>query len=163
MIWVMQRYYPHEIIVRRDQRQREDTSKARLGCQMAIRRKLVIGHDVLLNLPQQLVGTGLSIVMGLGPVTSLGTDIHAPQPPAFLLPSLVTAITTAVAAVLCTHLRLGCHDDTIVVFGMLEIALSSNQVAGRERVAGKRQIFLCDLRRRAPEPHVGAIRFVIPR
>ena len=30
----------------------------------------------------------------------------------------VTAITTALAAVMCTHLRLGCHDDTIVVFGM---------------------------------------------
>jgi hypothetical protein len=41
----------------------------------------------------------------------------------------VTAITTALAAVMCTHLRLGCHDDTIVVFGMLEIALSSDQVA----------------------------------
>src|SRR5262245_12619121 len=30
-----------------------------------------------------------------------------------------TAITTALAAVMCTHMRLCCHDDTIVVFGML--------------------------------------------
>ena len=56
-----------------------------------------------------------------------------------------------------SHLRLGCHDDTIVVLGMLEIALSSNHVALRERIARERQIFLRDLRRRAPQLHVGAV------
>src|SRR5262245_60519163 len=67
------------------------------------------------------------------------------------------------AAMLRAHLRLRGHDDAIVVLGVLEIALGRNHVAGRERIAGERHVFLGDMRRRAPDLHVGAVRFVVPR
>jgi len=67
------------------------------------------------------------------------------------------------AAMLRPHLRLRGHDDAIVVLGVLEIALRRDHVAGRERVAGERHVLLGDMRRRAPDFHVGAVRFVVPR
>src|SRR5262245_31713559 len=86
---------------------------------------------------------------------------------AFGVPALLAIATirplALMAAMLRAHLRLRSHDDAIVMLGVLEIALRRDHVAGRERVAGERHVFLGDMRRRAPNLHVGAVRFVVPR
>ena len=62
-----------------------------------------------------------------------------------------------------TELRLRRHDDAVVVLGVLEIALGRDQVAGSERVAGERHVFLGDMRRGPANFHVGSVRFKAPR
>ena len=65
------------------------------------------------------------IVIGLGPVTSLGTAMLASE--AWHISTAIPAVTDVTA--ITTALDPGCHDDAIVVLGMLEIALSSDHVA----------------------------------
>ena len=67
------------------------------------------------------------------------------------------------AAMLRPQLRLRRHDDAVVMLGVLEIALRRDHVAGSERVARERHVFLGDMRRGPADLHVGAVRFVVPR
>ena len=67
----------------------------------------------------------VAIVIALVPVTSLGTAVLAPE--ARHISTAVPPITDFTA--ITTALDPGCHDDAIVVLGMLEIALSSDHVA----------------------------------
>ena len=55
------------------------------------------------------------------------------------------------------------HDDAVIVLGVLEIALRRDHVAGGERVARERHVFLGDVGRGPTDLHVGTIRFVAPR
>ena len=64
---------------------------------------------------------------------------------------------------LAAELGLRRHDDAIVMLGVLEIALGRDHVAGGERVAGERHVFLGDMRRGAPDLHVGPVQFIVPR
>src|SRR5262249_48120319 len=54
------------------------------------------------------------------------------------------------------------HDDAVVVLGVLEIALGHDQVAGGQRIARQRHVFLGDMGRRTPDLNVGTVGFVIP-
>lgn len=49
------------------------------------------------------------------------------------------------------------HDDAIVVLGMLQIVLCKDAVAGRLCIAGKRQIFFSDMRRRAADFYIWSV------
>jgi len=55
------------------------------------------------------------------------------------------------------------HDDAVVVLGVLEIALGGHHVAGGQRVARERHVFLGDVRSGPADLHVGPVRFVAPR
>src|SRR5665648_820273 len=55
------------------------------------------------------------------------------------------------------------HDDAVVVLGVLEITLGGHHVAGGQRVARERHVFLGDVRSGPADLHVGAVRFVAPR
>src|SRR5207342_2466235 len=66
------------------------------------------------------------------------------------------------AAMLRAELRLRRHDDAVVVFGMLEIALRRDHVAGRESIAGERHVFLGDMRRGSANFDVRAVGLKVP-
>jgi hypothetical protein len=55
------------------------------------------------------------------------------------------------------------HDDAIVMLGVLEIILSQHRIAGRLRVARECQIFLGNMRRRAANFYVRAVRLETAR
>jgi len=71
----------------------------------------------------------------------------------FVIPTVftLTAATTAaigLIALLSTRparMRLSRHDDAVIVLGVLEIAFRRDYVAGGERVARQRHVFLCDM------------------
>src|SRR5262249_28125390 len=55
------------------------------------------------------------------------------------------------------------HDDTAVVFGVLEIVFRQYRIAGGLCVTRKREIFLGDMRWSTPYLHIGAVRFETAR
>jgi hypothetical protein len=59
-----------------------------------------------------------------------------------------------------TELRLCRHDDAVIVLGMLQIALPCDQIAGGQRIACERGVFLCNMRRGTADFHVGPIGLV---
>src|SRR5581483_3143771 len=79
------------------------------------------------------------------------------------LPEAAVLTFALVGALLRAELGLRRHDDAVVVLGMLKVALRGDGVAGRESVARERHVFLGDMRRGAPDLHIGAVRFVVPR
>ena len=100
------------------------------------------------------------------PPTAVGDIIVVAFAIAFLVPLRPVAAIAAfagLAAMLRTKLRLRRHDDAVVMLGVLEIALRRDQVAGSERVAGERHVFLGDMRRGPANFHVGTVRFKAPR
>ena len=62
-----------------------------------------------------------------------------------------------------TELLLRRHDDAVIVLGVLEIALRADEIARRHRVASERGIFLGDMRCRAADFYVRAVRFEAAR
>ena len=72
------------------------------------------------------------------------------------------AVAVHIVALLLQLLAIG-HDDADVVLGVLQIVLGEHRVAGRLRIASERQIFLGDMRRRAPDFHIRAIGFETAR
>src|SRR5689334_1923356 len=100
-------------------------------------------------------------------IAALGLKLAALVVGAFRIPARVTVAAIRAFALLATmlrpKLRLRRHDDAIVMLGMLKVALGRHQVARGESVARERHVFLGDMRRRAPDLHVGAVRFVVPR
>ncbi len=64
--------------------------------------------------------------------------------------------------VLRDSLRLGGHDDAIVMLGVLEIALSGHDVAGGQGVASERHILLRHVGRGPANLHLRAVRLVTP-
>ena len=94
------------------------------------------------------------------------TDIVLIAFVAILVPARPVAAIAAfagLAAMLRTELRLGRHDDAVIVLGVLEIALGRDQVAGGERVASELHVFLGNMRRGPANFHVGSVRFIVPR
>ena len=83
--------------------------------------------------------------------------------PARLLPETAIRPFALMLAVLRSHLRLGRHDDAVIVLGVLEIAFRRDNVARGQCVARQRHIFLGDMRCGPADLHVGPVRFVVPR
>jgi hypothetical protein len=80
------------------------------------------------------------------------------------LPCFIAAVAVVrLSAFLALRLllRLGGHDDAVVVFGVLQIVLGHHVVAGRQGVAGERRIFVGDHLGVAPDFHVRTVAFVI--
>ncbi|MBB4521957.1 UNVERIFIED_ORG: hypothetical protein M2435_001987 [Rhizobium sophorae] len=67
---------------------------------------------------------------------------------------IVLAAVVALEAFL--HLRLGACDDTIIVFGVLEIVLGNHAIAGALGVAGELRVFFGDMLRSTANLHIGA-------
>ncbi|MBB4442408.1 hypothetical protein M2310_005867 [Rhizobium leguminosarum] len=67
---------------------------------------------------------------------------------------IVLAAVVALEAFL--HLRLGAGDDTIVMFGVLEIVLGHHPITGAMSVAGELRVFFGDMLRRTANLHIGA-------
>ncbi|MGW9948436.1 hypothetical protein J2W92_003777 [Rhizobium leguminosarum] len=67
---------------------------------------------------------------------------------------IVLAAVVALEAFL--HLRLGAGDDTIVMFGVLEIVLGNHAIAGALGVAGELRVFFGDMLRSTANLHIGA-------
>ena len=67
---------------------------------------------------------------------------------------IVLAAVVALEAFL--HLRLGAGDDTIIMFGVLEIILGNHAVAGALGVAGELCVFFGDMLRSTANLHIGA-------
>jgi hypothetical protein len=72
------------------------------------------------------------------------------------------AVAVHIAALLLQLVAIG-HDDAVVVLGVLQVIFGEHRVAGRLRVASERQIFLGNMRRSAPDFHVGTIGFETAR
>ncbi|MBB4328248.1 hypothetical protein GGE50_006160 [Rhizobium leguminosarum] len=67
---------------------------------------------------------------------------------------IVLAAVVALEAFL--HLRLGAGDDTIIMFGVLEIVLGNHAIAGALGVAGELRVFFGDMLRSTANLHIGA-------
>ncbi|CAD5296845.1 membrane hypothetical protein [Bosea sp. EC-HK365B] len=70
------------------------------------------------------------------------------------------AVRLEAVAELLRHLLLGSEQNAIIVFGVLEIVLSRNRVAGGLRIASELEILLRHILRRAPDLDVRAVRLV---
>jgi hypothetical protein len=55
------------------------------------------------------------------------------------------------------------HDDAVVMLGVLKITLRADEIARRHRIARERSIFLGDMRCRAADFYVRAVRFEAAR
>lgn len=64
--------------------------------------------------------------------------------------------------VLLLLLRLGCRQDTIVMFGMLEVVFRRYTVARGVRVSGELQIFFINVRRGTADFHLRSVRIECP-
>jgi hypothetical protein len=73
---------------------------------------------------------------------------------------IVLAAVVALEAFL--HLRLGAGDDTIVMFGVLEIVLRHHTITGAMGVAGQLRVFFGDMLRRTANLHIGAGAVIAP-
>jgi len=72
-------------------------------------------------------------------------------------------IVAVLLDVLDRHLRLRGGNDAIVVFGVLEIVLRHDPVAGALRVTGQGSVFLGDLLSRSTDLHIRAVALVVAR
>lgn len=72
------------------------------------------------------------------------------------------AMTVHAVAVRGELLAIG-HDDAVVVLRMLQIVFCKHVIAGGLGVAGERDVFLRDMRRRPTDFNVGAVRFETAR
>jgi hypothetical protein len=63
---------------------------------------------------------------------------------------------------LLRHLLAVGHDDAVVVLGVLKIVLGEHRVAGHLRIARERHVLFGDMRRRATDFDVGAVRLERP-
>ena len=54
-------------------------------------------------------------------------------------------------------------DDPVIVFGVLEVVLSQDVIAGRLRIARQLQVFLGNMRRCTPDLDVGSVGLKAPR
>lgn len=96
------------------------------------------------------------------PVAVLGLTIEIP------LEGLSLMEAAAIHAVWLLHswkaciLRLGRHDDPVIVLGVLEIVLGRDRVAGGHRVPCKGGVFLSDVHRGPANFHVGSARLIVP-
>ncbi len=59
-------------------------------------------------------------------------------------------------------LRLRGHDNTVIVFRMLQIVLGGHRIAGRHRIPGERSVLLRDMHRGSANLHIRTARFVVP-
>jgi len=112
-------------------------------------------------------GLGLRWLLGmrLGALEALVEDILA-----LLLAELFAAFrrlrphTVAIHALALRRelLAIG-HDDAAVVLGVLEIIFCKHVIPRGLSVPGERYVFLGDMSRRAPNLHIGAVRFKASR
>ncbi|MBB4219013.1 hypothetical protein FHT79_006239 [Rhizobium sp. BK212] len=115
-------------------------SRSRLGLGLRLRPRLML--PALRRLDDNDVVTVIVVAIHIVAVAVRAVAI------------IVIAAIVALEALL--HLRLGAGDDTIVMFGVLEIVLGNHAVAGALGVAGELCVFFGDMLRSTANLHIGA-------
>ncbi|OWV87968.1 hypothetical protein ATY75_21715 [Rhizobium sp. N122] len=117
---------------------RRGGSRLRLGLRLRSRPRLML--PALRRLDDDDIITVIVVVIDLVAVAVCGV--------------IVFAAIVALEAFL--HLRLGAGDDTIVMFGVLEIVLGNHAVAGALSIAGELRVFFGDMLGSPANLHIGA-------